>query len=251
MATEQVNGDPSPHVELAESLIKYAGQFPWTSYKAGDDAEEGTWRVWNIGFVRAGAALLRCIVVLVQNGLGREAQLQQRALMELVANQYYMGKDKQRAVDFAAAQAVEQQRLVRIGRKYNILKDDDAYEIALRTAEERYAIGSYLGSGEDDDDDDIRPFGKSAKQRFKAADMDWQYDVIYEMASSLTHMNARALAVYAEGTSVEGGLGTLVLSNAMMLKVLYKADEALEQGQRGVIDGYMAEQMKRAGSRPP
>jgi hypothetical protein len=243
--------NPRPHVELAESLLKYARQFPWANYEPGENAREGTWRLWNLGFVKAATFLLQAIVVLFENGLGREAQLQLRSLMELVGNQYYMGQDKRRAVEFAAAQAIEQQRLIEAGLSLNALTTTDADEmskIAERIKEDREAMKTHLGKdAERELEKQMYPFGRKASIRLAAAGMKWHYELPYEMASNLMHMNARAVAFYLGDESRESeGAGTLVLANEMMLRVLYKADEALDQGALEAINRFGTEHSRRA-----
>lgn len=246
-----IDPDPAPHIELAESLIRYAKEFPWSKYEPGETPEEGTWRLWNIGFVRAGTCLLKAVVVLSQNNLGREAQLQLRAFMELVGNQYYMGEHKSRAVEFAAAQAIEQQRLINAGLKHNLLSAgvaEETVQIAERIKQDREMIRGHLAEDvEDRLEKGMYPFGRNASVRLAAAGMRWQYELPYEMASNLMHMNARAVAVYLEDEPREReGIGNLVLANEMMLRLLFKADEALEQGQRELIDGYGLEHARCA-----
>jgi hypothetical protein len=139
--------------------------------------------------------LARSIVLLSDNGFDDEASGPLRCLPELIANQGYMAEEPQtRAPEFMAADLNNRDRGVRGLRQLGAFSEETLSDIAATVAKVRDEWAPVLKDVEDVDD--IRPFGKKAEIRIRAAGMSWHYQGLYTISSDYVHMGARAVTDY-------------------------------------------------------
>jgi hypothetical protein len=233
---------------FAEGLIGRGAGFPWREPARAPKADwERLWWQWNEAFVRAGSRLCKGILVLIQNGLDVEAKLPLRSLLELVANQGYMAREPEvRAAEFGATDLRTRSGYLDIVERLGF--DQDKVDRARREiggirARQHDLLADFEGR------DDFNPFGKKAEARIKSAGMNWHYDAVYRSTSDFVHMNAMSVANYLKsgepkydvgvGVGVGGpGLASLVLGCEMLLRVLYFAEAAMEQGYGDALDAH-------------
>lgn len=255
--------DPEADYVLAEKLLAFARRFPWRIPHWTGDPDENHWMWWNPAFLVAGGRLLKGVVQLSKANLARESELLVRALLELVGNQYYMGADKSRAHAFAAQGLASREELFAKIESYGIGSQQERRELRELIDRERAELESSLPlDAQLDEPRRISPFGKTARQRIESAGMDWHYDLVYSLASDLTHMNARALSGYLQTTHgalvidldfESGPRASVGIAIEIFLRLLYKVDEALRQDQEDEIDKLGTEYGRLVGRRdsPP
>jgi hypothetical protein len=176
-------------IALADGLQDVAGKFPWRDVGREAEGPEAVWWWWNVGFVTAAGRLCQAIQLLDEEGLSDETNLPLRSLAELVANQGYMAADpERRVVEFAEADLAARERLLRALEQLGPPKlpsgaiESVRDEIAQVRKEMADAFGPVASS------DEIRPFGKSARDRMEAAGLQWHYDGLYAGSSDFVHM---------------------------------------------------------------
>jgi hypothetical protein len=227
---------PDLNLELARELDRLAADLTPSEMMSSGDRAGDVWRLWCVGFVLAGRRLFQAIVVLTERGLGHESTVLLRALAECVANQYFMGVDPQRAIEFSAAESGGKRRLLEAIEKYGLSTEADRAFVAERIEEDASEMREFVGDALDDARLARQPFGLSARDRMVAAGLDWQYDLVYRPTSDLLHMNAIAVAHYLR-EQPEPGMSQLAIANELMLRLLYKLDEAHALGRQSEIDG--------------
>lgn len=237
------------HLKLAKSLVLYAKDCPWRETHEPPMGPDWWWGWWNRAFARAGARMLKAVVVLTENGLGKEADLPLRALVELVGNQHYMRVDKRRAAQFAVEGLASHKRFIERLERWGVAEPESAARIRGGIADDEKRLAD---RGVDLNTIPLKsaaPFGQSAKSRIMSAGLEWQYDLVFATTSDLLHMNARAVALYAVDKETDEQImrgGALTMASRMILPLLYVIDEALKQGQSDVIDGYARQYWKLA-----
>jgi uncharacterized protein DUF5677 len=229
---------------LALSLAGVAADFPWRDDPVPQSDWQNIWWWWNLGFVRAAERLTRSIVLLSDNGFDDEASGPLRSLLELVANQGYMAEEPQtRAPEFIAADLNDRDRGIRGLRRLGAFSEEALNDIAATAAKVRDEWEPVLKDVEDVDN--VRPFGRKAEIRIRAAGMSWHYQGLYTISSDYVHMGARAVTDYLaadQGERVRRNTGSKVIIAAeILLRCLYFADLALERGRRDFLDGYAIE----------
>ena len=224
-----------PHLGLSSNLLRLMGSFVRPTADGGGGAE-GALREWVFGFLIAQERMLESVVVLTRQGLGHEAGLQMRAMMEGVGTMYFMAEDPHRAVVFAREQAVEQQRLVDRGMEYG-LGGDEAREARDRFVEDRVFLMQHLGDEPPRVERQTWPLNARVADRLAAAGMTWHHDLVWEVTSNLSHMNARTVASYLDSgmAATRPRSATVVLANEMGVRALWLSEKLLAQGHTASI----------------
>lgn len=123
--------------------------------------------------------------------------------------------------------------------------DLDWNAISAGIEEEQRKLAEELGEPSPGIYEAIRPFNKSARERIEEAGMAWHYDLFYGTASDVVHMSAKAIDWLMDWDENRlnlrvgpdtGGVGVLTVATELMLRLLYKADEALESNHEREID---------------
>lgn len=191
-----------------------------------------------MGFLIAGRRLLETIVLLTENGYGRESDAQLRCLLELVGNVNYMTAAPGRGIEFAIAESLGRKRMGELLQTYKLGDEAERKELAASIAEELSDVEAVVGSDIEREELRRRPFGVDARTRIGSSPrMSWHYDLIFSTTSDLLHMNARAVAKYLREPTPET-YGTIAVACELFLRVAYATDAVLHLGKRNVIDGY-------------
>lgn len=231
--------------ELADALVAFLANFARRGVPGIDDAGKQAWAIWNVGFVAAATRLLQAIITLAEIGLGHEAHPQVRAFLELVANQSFMADDPStRAGEFLAQATSQRTRWAEAMEKYGLDRDHDLTTVKQAHIAEAQQFEKHFG--EPPENLGTRPFNRSAYDRMREAGLEWHYDLVFSLASDVTHMGAATVdwyvdydeernAIVVQDLDYEPG-GVLSLGSELAIRVLYKADVALEADQLYEID---------------
>lgn len=208
------------------------------------------WWWWNVGFVRAAGRLCHAVQLLDEAGLFDETNLPLRSLAELVANQGYMAVDpERRAVEFAEADLSAREQLLRTLEQLGPPLKLPAGAIAGvrdEIAQVRQEMADALGPVESSEE--VRPFGRSARERMEAAGLQWHYDGLYAGSSDFVHMGARAITGYIGRINDERpqdpATAKILLACELLLRSLFFGDSALELGRRDDLNDYAREYVR-------
>jgi hypothetical protein len=238
---EKIRKDYAAVFDLADKVADFAAGYPeYVSYDEGENAERAC-QYWNAGFVAAGHRLMRGVMILADHGQAHEAELLVRPMVELVGNQTYMAKDPKRAVDFLHQATATKMKLAERTKDYGLTTEEEWPDVVAGLESEASGLTEVVGGPSLEYTNDLRPFGKSAKDRITDAGLTWHYDLLYFTASDITHMGAMSVdwnfefddekkAITKRGVRPNGAPGVVTLATEMMLRILYVAESALEEG---------------------
>jgi hypothetical protein len=244
---DKIRADYAQVFELADKVAQFAAGYPeYVSYGDGDNAE-AAFKYWNAGFVAAGHRLMRGVMILADHGQAHEAELLVRPMVELVGNQTYMAREPERAVDFLHQLTETKKKLAERTKDYGLTSEEEWPEVIAGLESEAFGLTETVGGPSLEFTNDLRPFGKSAKDRITEAGLTWHYDLLYFTASDITHMGAMSVdwnfkfddeksAITKRGVSADGAPGVVTLATEMMLRILYVAESSLEEGVAGQLD---------------
>jgi hypothetical protein len=221
-----------------------ANRFPWQPAPKSSDVALQLAQLWNIGFVRCAAGLVRAITLLHEHGLASEAYLPLRSLYDVAASQQYMSLDPANAIRFTGEEATMKQRVLSILGRLNL---GDPNELAQLAAEAQEDLDHLARLAPDVvaelSETKYQPFGLGPYDRAKAGPR-WlfgHYPTIFAYSSDFVHMNARAVATYLAPATDEGrprGGGHAALAAEFLLRILYKAAWLLKQQRQDVLNGF-------------
>ncbi len=238
---DRIRQDYGSVFDLADNVAEFAAGYPpYVSYGEGENAE-AAYKYWNAGFVAAGHRLMRGVLILADHGQAHEAELLVRPMVELVGNQAYMARDPKRAVDFLHQATDTKKKLAERTKTYGLTTEEEWSEVIAGLEGEASGLAEAAGGPSLEYTNDLRPFGKSAKDRITDAGLTWHYDLLYFTASDITHMGAMSVdwnfefndekkAIMKRGVRPDGAAGVVTLATEMMLRILYAAERALDEG---------------------
>lgn len=244
---DKIRRDYASVFELADKVADFAAGYPeYVSYGEGENAEKA-FKYWNAGFVAAGHRLMRGVMILADHGQAHEAELLVRPMVELVGNQAYMASDPNRAVDFLHQATDTKKKLAERTKDYGLMSEEEWPDVLAGLEGEASGLTEAVGGPSLEYTKDLRPFGKSAKARITGAGLTWHYDLLYFTASDITHMGAMSVdwnleyddekkAIMKRGVRPDGAPGVVTLATEMMLRLLYVAETALEEGVMEQLD---------------
>jgi hypothetical protein len=226
---------------LIGALQAEANEFPWTQPRRSPRGDwENMWWWWNTGFVHAAGRLARAVTLLNSESLSDEAMLPLRSLLELVGNQGYMAQEPEtRALQYAQDDLRGRERTIQGLIGLGAMDSVSLNQVLREIDEVRLEMADVIEDIEPTAS--ILPFGRKARVRTDAAGLAWHYDGIYVTASDFVHMNARAVAQYVsrlQGDREEQAprMSTVVMASELLLRSLYFADWAVDQGRADELD---------------
>jgi hypothetical protein len=183
--------DPAWPMRFAQSLCRFAAEIQPESMTFSDDRDDNAQRFWTVGFLIAGRRLLETIVLLTENGYGRESDAQLRCLLELVGNVNYMTAAPGRGIEFAIAESLGRKRMGELLQTYKLGDEAERKELAASIAEELSDVEAVVGSDIEREELRRRPFGVDAHTRIESSPgMSCHYDLIFSTTSDLLHMRS-------------------------------------------------------------